>query len=102
MSGWDNFKFSFLNFIIWLHVVLKYAGAQTPAGGFTLLMFPYRGGYYRKGNSVAVAMEGGLKEFCDTAGAEELIAEVGKGAPCLGHTGNRALRYRDARGVPNF
>ena len=33
------------------------------------------------GNSVAVAMEGGVKEFGDTAGAEELIAEVGKGTP---------------------
>jgi aldehyde:ferredoxin oxidoreductase len=33
------------------------------------------------GNSVAVAMEGGVKEFGDTAAAEELIAEVGKGTP---------------------
>ncbi len=33
------------------------------------------------GNSVAVAMEGGVKEFGDSAGAEELIAEVGKGTP---------------------
>lgn len=33
------------------------------------------------GNSVAVAMEGGVKEFGDAAGAEELIAEVGKGTP---------------------
>ena len=33
------------------------------------------------GNSVAVSMEGGLKEFGDAAGAEELIAEVGKGTP---------------------
>jgi len=33
------------------------------------------------GNSVAVSMEGGVKEFGDAAGAEELIAEVGKGTP---------------------
>ena len=33
------------------------------------------------GNSVAVAMEGGVKEFGDAAGAEALIAEVGKGTP---------------------
>jgi aldehyde:ferredoxin oxidoreductase len=33
------------------------------------------------GNSVAVAMEGGVKAFGDAAGAEELIAEVGKGTP---------------------
>lgn len=33
------------------------------------------------GNAVAVAMEGGVKEFGDAAGAEELIAEVGKGTP---------------------
>jgi len=33
------------------------------------------------GNSVAVAMEGGVKAFGDAAGAEELIAEVGKGSP---------------------
>ncbi|MBW1734335.1 MAG: aldehyde ferredoxin oxidoreductase [Deltaproteobacteria bacterium] len=33
------------------------------------------------GNSVAVAMEGGVKEFGDAAGAEELIKEVAKGSP---------------------
>jgi len=33
------------------------------------------------GNSVAVSMEGGVKEFGDAAGAEELIAEVGRGTP---------------------
>ncbi len=33
------------------------------------------------GNAVAVAMEGGLKEFGDAAGAEELLAEIGKGSP---------------------
>ena len=33
------------------------------------------------GNAVAVAMEGGVKEFGDTAGAEELINEIGKGTP---------------------
>ena len=30
---------------------------------------------------MAVAMEGGIKEFGDAAGAEELLAEVGKGSP---------------------
>ncbi len=33
------------------------------------------------GNSVAVAMEAGIKEFGDAAGAEELMAEIGKGSP---------------------
>ncbi len=33
------------------------------------------------GNAVAVAMEGGVKEFGDTAGAEELVNEIGKGTP---------------------
>ena len=33
------------------------------------------------GNAVAVAMEGGVKEFGDAAGAEELMAEIGKGTP---------------------
>lgn len=33
------------------------------------------------GNAVAVAMEGGVKEFGDTAGAEELINDIGKGTP---------------------
>jgi aldehyde:ferredoxin oxidoreductase len=33
------------------------------------------------GNSVAVAMEGGVKAFGDAAGAEELLAEIGKGTP---------------------
>jgi len=33
------------------------------------------------GNAVAVAMEGGIKEFGDTAGAEELVNEIGKGTP---------------------
>ena len=33
------------------------------------------------GNAVAVAMEGGVKDFGDTAGAEELINEIGKGTP---------------------
>ena len=33
------------------------------------------------GAAVAVAMEGGVKEFGDAAGAEELIAEVGEGTP---------------------
>jgi aldehyde:ferredoxin oxidoreductase len=33
------------------------------------------------GNAVAVAMEGGLKQFGDAAGAEELLGEIGKGSP---------------------
>ena len=33
------------------------------------------------GNAVAVAMEGGIKEFGDVAGAEELVNEIGKGTP---------------------
>lgn len=33
------------------------------------------------GSALGVAMEGGIKEFGDAAGAEELIAEVGKGTP---------------------
>jgi len=33
------------------------------------------------GVAVAVAMEGGIKDFGDAAGAEELLAEIGKGTP---------------------
>ena len=33
------------------------------------------------GNALAVAMEGGVKEFGDAAGAEELMAEIVKGTP---------------------
>ena len=33
------------------------------------------------GNSVAVAMEAGIKEFGDAAGAEEMLGEIGKGTP---------------------
>ena len=33
------------------------------------------------GNAIAVAMEAGVKQFGDAAGAEELIGEVGKGSP---------------------
>jgi len=33
ISEQDNFEFSFLNFIVWLRVVLKYAEGQKPAGG---------------------------------------------------------------------
>ncbi len=33
------------------------------------------------GNAIAVAMEAGVKQFGDAAGAEELLAEVGKGTP---------------------
>lgn len=37
------------------------------------------------GNAVAVAMEGGVKAFGDASGAEELLAEIGRGTP-LGRT----------------
>jgi aldehyde:ferredoxin oxidoreductase len=33
------------------------------------------------GNAVAVAMEAGVMEFGDASGAEELMAEIGKGSP---------------------
>ncbi len=33
------------------------------------------------GNAVAVAMEGGVKEFGDAAGAEQLVNEIGEGTP---------------------
>jgi aldehyde:ferredoxin oxidoreductase len=33
------------------------------------------------GNAVAVAMEGGVKEFGDVAGAEALVNEIGEGTP---------------------
>jgi aldehyde:ferredoxin oxidoreductase len=33
------------------------------------------------GNAIAIAMEGGVKEFGDVAGAEELLAKIGKGTP---------------------
>jgi aldehyde:ferredoxin oxidoreductase len=33
------------------------------------------------GDAVAVAMEAGIKAFGDSAGAEELVAEIGKGTP---------------------
>ena len=33
------------------------------------------------GNAVAVAMEGGVKEFGDAAGAEELVRQIGEGTP---------------------
>lgn len=33
------------------------------------------------GNAVALAMEAGIKEFGDAGGAEELLAEIGKGTP---------------------
>ncbi len=33
------------------------------------------------GAAIGVAMEGGVKEFGDAAGAEELLAEIGKGSP---------------------
>ena len=51
------------------------------------------------GNSVAVAMEGGLKEFGDAAGAEELIAEVGNGTPLGRILGSGAGAVGKAFGV---
>jgi aldehyde:ferredoxin oxidoreductase len=55
------------------------------------------------GNSVAVAMEGGIKQFGDVAGAEELIAEVGKGTPLgriLGAGAGAVGRVFGVRRVP--
>ncbi|MBW2034301.1 MAG: aldehyde ferredoxin oxidoreductase [Deltaproteobacteria bacterium] len=51
------------------------------------------------GNSVAVAMDGGVKEFGDAAGAEELIAEVGKGTPLGRILGSGAAVVGKAFGV---
>jgi aldehyde:ferredoxin oxidoreductase len=51
------------------------------------------------GNAIAVAMEGGLKEFGDGAGAEELVAEIGKGTPLGRILGNGAAMVGKAFGV---
>lgn len=51
------------------------------------------------GNAVAVAMEGGIKEFGDAAGAEELLAEIGKGTPLGKILGSGAAVTGKALGV---
>ena len=51
------------------------------------------------GNAVAVAMEGGIKEFGDAAGAEELLAEIGKGTPLGRILGSGAAVAGKAFGV---
>ncbi len=51
------------------------------------------------GNAIAVAMEGGVKEFGDTAGAEELMAEIGKGTPLGRILGSGAAAVGKAFGV---
>jgi aldehyde:ferredoxin oxidoreductase len=51
------------------------------------------------GNAIAVAMEGGVKEFGDVAGAEELLAEIGKGTPLGRILGSGAGTVGKAFGV---
>jgi len=51
------------------------------------------------GNAIAVAMEGGVKEFGDVAGAEELLAEIGKGTPLGKILGSGAGAVGKAFGV---
>ncbi len=51
------------------------------------------------GNAIAVAMEAGVKQFGDAAGAEELIAEVGKGTPLGRILGSGAAVVGKAFGV---
>jgi len=51
------------------------------------------------GNCVAVAMEGGVKSFGDAAGAEELVAEIGKGSPLGRILGSGAAVVGKAFGV---
>jgi len=51
------------------------------------------------GNAIAVAMEGGVKEFGDAAGAEELLAEIGKGTPLGRILGSGAAVVGKAFGV---
>ncbi len=51
------------------------------------------------GNAIAVAMEGGLKPFGDVAGAEELLAEIGKGSPLGRLLGSGAGAVGKAFGV---
>jgi len=51
------------------------------------------------GNAVAVAMEGGVKPFGDVAGAEELLAEIGKGSPMGRLLGSGAGAVGKAFGV---
>jgi aldehyde:ferredoxin oxidoreductase len=51
------------------------------------------------GNAIAVAMEGGVKEFGDAAGSEELVAEIGKGTPLGRILGSGAAVVGKAFGV---
>ncbi len=51
------------------------------------------------GNAIAVAMEGGVKPFGDVAGAEELLAEIGKGSPMGRILGSGAGAVGKAFGV---
>ncbi|MBW2016969.1 MAG: aldehyde ferredoxin oxidoreductase [Deltaproteobacteria bacterium] len=51
------------------------------------------------GNAVAVAMEAGIKAFGDAAGAEELLAEIGKGSPLGRILGSGAAVVGKAFGV---
>lgn len=51
------------------------------------------------GNAIAVAMEGGVKPFGDVAGAEELLAEIGKGSPMGRLLGSGAGAVGKAFGV---
>ena len=51
------------------------------------------------GNAIAVAMEGGVKQFGDVAGAEELLAEIGKGTPMGRILGSGAGAVGKAFGV---
>jgi aldehyde:ferredoxin oxidoreductase len=55
------------------------------------------------GNAVAVAMEGGVREFGDAAGAEELVTEIGRGTPLgriLGSGAGTVGRAFGVRRVP--
>jgi len=55
------------------------------------------------GNAVAMAMEGGVKEFGDVAGAEELVNEIRKGTPLgriLGAGAGTAGKTFGVRRVP--
>ncbi len=51
------------------------------------------------GNAIAVSMEGGVKAFGDAAGAEELLAEIGKGTPMGRILGSGAGAVGKAFGV---
>ena len=51
------------------------------------------------GNAIAMAMEGGVKKFGDADGAEELLAEIGKGTPLGRLLGSGAAAAGKAFGV---